>query len=89
MLASTIAALAPRKAAAGTRPERAVIAHADHSFRRGLQELGKTVAAWVGSGATAPAVPLRAPGGDAGESEGFREIELSESDGPALDLDEG
>lgn len=66
----------------------AVIAHADHSFLRGLQELGRTVAAWVGSGTTAPDLPVREAAGDAGETE-FREVELLESEGPALELDEG
>ena len=67
----------------------AVIAHADHTFRRGLQELGKIVAAWVGSGTTAPGLPPRDAAEEAGETEGFREVELSESEDPALELDEG
>ena len=65
-----------------------VIAHADHSFRRGLQELGKTVAAWVGSGSVAPDLPLPGVAPDADEGAGFRELDLPESDGPALELDE-
>jgi uncharacterized protein len=64
----------------------AVIAHADHSFRRGLQELGKTVAAWLGAGVgEAEQVGGRE---ESGGGEGFRELELQESEEPALDLDE-
>jgi len=63
----------------------AVIAHADHAFLRGLPELGRTVAAWVGSDPTRPELP-DAPGAG-GEPEGFREVELPESGGPPLELD--
>jgi uncharacterized protein len=66
--------------------QQAVIAHADHAFLRGLPELGKTVAAWVGSGPTRPDLP-DAPGAG-GEPEGFREVDLPESGGPSLELDE-
>jgi len=64
----------------------AVIAHADHAFLRGLPELGRTVAAWVGSGPTSrdlPDIP-----GAGGEPEGFREVDLPESGGPPLELDD-
>jgi alpha/beta superfamily hydrolase len=64
----------------------AVIAHADHAFLRGLQELGRTVAAWVGSG---PEREL--PEGSAADErapESFREVDLPESTGPGLELDE-
>jgi uncharacterized protein len=65
-----------------------VIANADHSFVRGLPELGRTVAAWVGSGPQRPDLP-GAPAADAGaESEGFRELELAESAEPPLELDD-
>jgi uncharacterized protein len=64
-----------------------VIAHADHAFVRGLPELGRTVAAWVGSGPQRPELPD--PGGPGGGApEGFREVDLPESTGPALELDE-
>ena len=66
----------------------AVIAHAEHSFRRGLQELGRTVAAWVGAGPERPDLPLAPDARDGAEGEPFRELELPESAGPALELDE-
>jgi uncharacterized protein len=65
----------------------AVIAHADHLFLRGLPELGRTVAAWVGSGPERRLLPE----GDAANQdlpEGFRELELPESQDPPLELDE-
>jgi alpha/beta superfamily hydrolase len=68
--------------------ELAVVPHADHSFRRGLRELGKTVASWVGAGPPRPDLPLVPEPGEAAGGEAFREVELPESDGPALELDE-
>jgi len=70
-------------------PERgqlAVIAHADHAFLRGLPELGRTVAAWVGSGPARPDLPDASGAG--GEPEGFREVDLPESAEPPLELDD-
>jgi hypothetical protein len=64
----------------------AVIAHADHAFLRGLPELGRTVAAWVGSGPSRPDLPDSA--GREVEAEGFREVELPETGDPPLELDE-
>jgi hypothetical protein len=64
----------------------AVIAHADHAFLRGLPELGRTVAAWVGSGPSRPDLPD--PAGREVEAEGFREVELPETGDPPLELDE-
>jgi alpha/beta superfamily hydrolase len=66
----------------------AVIPHADHSFRRGLQEMGKTVASWVGGGPPGPDLAMPPAPGDARDSEAFREVELPECDGPALELDD-
>lgn len=65
----------------------AVIAHSDHLFVRGLPELGKTAAAWIGSG---PERPPLLDSGAANEAvpEGFREVELPESPDPPLELDE-
>ena len=74
------------KLAAGA--QLAVIAHADHSFRRGLQELGKTVASWVGGGPPRSDLPVAAEAFDPGEGNMVRELELPESDGPALELDD-
>ena len=59
---------------------------ADHAVLRGLPELGRTVAAWVGSGPTSPDLP-GIPGAG-GEPEGFREVDLPESGEPPLELDE-
>ena len=64
----------------------AVIAHADHAFLRGLPELGRTVAAWVGSGPSRPDLPDSA--GREVEAEGFGEVELPETGDPPLELDE-
>jgi uncharacterized protein len=66
----------------------AVIAHADHSFRRGLQELGRTVASWVEGAPARPDLPRAPEGVSTGESEAARELELPESDGPPLELDD-
>jgi uncharacterized protein len=66
----------------------AVIPHADRSFRRGLQELGKTVASWVGGGPPRPELPMPPEAGDAADAEAFREVEWPESDAPALELDD-
>jgi len=63
----------------------AVIAHADHAFARGLQEMGRTVASWVGSG---PADLPAPPGGEGAERQGFREVELPESEEAPLELDD-
>jgi len=65
----------------------AVIAHSDHLFLRGLPELGRTVAAWVGSGPARPELPEGPAANDAGP-EAFRELELPESPDPPLELDE-
>jgi uncharacterized protein len=62
----------------------AVIPHADHAFHRGLQELGKTVADWAGSGQ--PEMPVASAG--VAEPESLRELELEETDDPPLELDE-
>jgi alpha/beta superfamily hydrolase len=66
-----------------------VIAHADHSFRRGLPELGKAVAAWVASGSARadPAPAGAAP--DTAQPEEFRDVDLPESPEPPLELDDG
>ena len=65
----------------------AVIAHADDAFLRGLPELGRTVTAWVGSGAARRELP-DPTGTGSGEPEGFREVELPGSDDPPLELDD-
>ena len=75
-----------RVTAAPERGQLAVIAHADHAFLRGLPELGRTVAAWVGSGPMRPDLPDASGGG--GEPEGFREVDLPESGEPPLELDD-
>lgn len=67
----------------GGRAKLEVIAHADHAFRRGLPELGRTVASWLRGGAPLPP-PARAEA--EGDEEPFVELELEE--GPPLDLDE-
>jgi alpha/beta superfamily hydrolase len=66
-----------------------VIPHADHGFRRGLPELGRTVAAWLRDGeplselAGAAGAPAEArPGEDVGE------LTLPEGDGGPLELDD-
>ena len=61
-----------------------VVPHSDHSFRRGLTELGKICAAWLGGGAADPA----APGPPAREDDAsFRELTLDPGDGEPLELD--
>ena len=65
-----------------------VIANADHSFVRGLPELGRTVAAWVGSGPERPDLPDAGGAANDLKPEGFREVELPESAEPPLELDD-
>jgi alpha/beta superfamily hydrolase len=61
-----------------------VVAHADHSFRRGLTELGKLCAAWLRGGRQDPAAPAQAEEQHAAA----RELELEPGDGEPLELDE-
>lgn len=64
-----------------------VIPHADHSFRRGLTELGRVVRAWLDG--AAPAAGLELDHAAAWEPEpDAPELELPESDEPPLELDE-
>lgn len=67
-------------------PEHAleVVAHADHSFRRGLTELGKLCAAWLRGGRAEPAA--EGPGEE--QPAAARELELEPGDGEPLELDE-
>jgi len=66
-----------------------VIADADHSFRRGLPELGKAVAAWVASGSPRADLPPPGAASDTAEAEPFREVDLPESSDQPLELDDG
>jgi len=65
----------------------AVIAHSDHLFLRGLPELGRTVAAWIGSGPEGPQLRDADAANDS-VPEASRELELPESPDPPLELDE-
>jgi alpha/beta superfamily hydrolase len=63
-----------------------VVAHADHSFRRGLTELGKLCAAWLRGGLPEPAAS--APGPGLGGEQHAAELELEPGDGEPLELDD-
>jgi hypothetical protein len=67
----------------------AVIAHADHSFGRGLTELGKVIGDWVFSGSSLMEPKAAGAAPDAADPDTFREVDLLESAEPSLELDEG
>jgi alpha/beta superfamily hydrolase len=61
-----------------------VVAHADHSFRRGLTELGKICAAWLRGVREEPAAA--GPGDE--QPAAAPELELEPGDGEPLELDD-
>lgn len=66
-----------------------VIPHADHGFRRGLPELGRTVAAWLRDGEPLPEHAGAAGGpAEARPGEHVGELSLPEGDGEPLELDD-
>ena len=67
----------------GSRGAVEVVPHSDHSFRRGLTELGKLCAAWLRG--DRPAAEEAAPGAE--EPGVPRELELDPGDGAPLELD--
>jgi alpha/beta superfamily hydrolase len=66
-----------------------VIPHADHGFRRGLPELGRSVAAWLRDGEPLPeAVGAAGARAESGSGENVGELILPEGDGDPLELDD-